>query len=159
MKMWKYSFKEVNIVSCVIKEWMYKLDWKRQTVVLLALRGPDVGASIEFKPIVRFIRSVTLKNADPDKDFMKDVSFSTIKEILAKNPFAIDQLTSHFIHHLNLALMVIGYDHPSKLIRDQALEAYRGLGHALCFKPLDYEDYLKHLKDNRGALKLQENVN
>lgn len=145
-------------MSCVIKEWMHRLDWKRQTVVLLALRGPDVGASVEFKPIVRFIRSVTLENADPDKDFMKDVSFSTIKEILAKNPSAVDQLTSHFIHHLNLALMVIGYDHPSLMIRNRALEAYQGIGHALCFKPLVYEDYLEHLKDNRGALKAVKGV-
>ncbi len=137
-----------------LQEWMDELSVKKQTVMLMALRGPDVGMSKELKPLIRFIRSIVLINADPTKNFMQNVDFMTIKEMEHQNPAVIDALPGHVIHHLCLALQVIGYDHPDTDIRTKALSTYKDIGHVLALVPMNEKQYRSRLRDNIRAIKV-----
>lgn len=131
----------------VLQDWMGEINFKRQTVILMAIRGPDAGFSEEVKKIVKWIRCLALHNADPAKDWMHTEDVPTIAEIKKRDRFAIDALPTHFVHHLCDALSTIGYKHPSFHIRGKAKELYDGIAHYLGLMPRDESQYEERLQD------------
>jgi len=138
-----------KIPRFVLQDWIGHLNLKRQTVLLLSLRGPDQGSSVEVKTITKWLRSLCLENADPAKDFMRIEldTVLTVKEIKQQNLFAIDQLPVHFIHHLCDALSTVGYNHPNCLVRGKALNLYTGIAHYVGLLPRTGEQYESRLVD------------
>jgi hypothetical protein len=134
----------------VIQDWMKSISWKKQTVVLMSIRGPDTAGSEELKPLFRWIRSVAFKNAGPLplKDFMKDTDFPIVQTV----SHTIDRLTGHTIHHLNMALMVIAFEHPDKIISSMAEAAYHDICHCIAVSPMSRLTYSKRFVDKPVAL-------
>lgn len=108
----------------VFQEWLECLTWKEQTVLVLGLRGPDAGGSRDVKLIIRWLRSVVLKNAAPKKTFMGETDFRQVNEIVDDSPLAFDMLPVHFFGHLLHTVEVIAYRHPDQCIRNTALNTY-----------------------------------
>jgi hypothetical protein len=133
--------------NCVLQPWLFNLNLKQQTVVLLSLRGPDQGTSKELKPLIRWLRSLVLKNADPAKDFMKDTTFTSIKEMEKNNPGTIDMLSIHYIQHLIVAIEVIAFKHPHLPTRGLAYKVYTELCHHFNMMPEGEEDFDNRLID------------
>jgi hypothetical protein len=122
-------------MTSVMQEWTLNLTWKEQTVLLLGLRGTDSGGSKDIKLMTRWLRSIVLKNAAPEKTFMKETKFRSVKEIADDNPLALDMLPVHFFGHLMHTFEVIAYRHPDSTIKKKALGVYLDLCEYLHVNP------------------------
>jgi len=131
------------VKGSVLQDWVQKLSWKEQTVLLCALRGPDHAGSPEIKGWVRWIRRRVLNNAAPNKTFMQVDRFKTIREIADLNPLALDMLPVHYVGHFAHALQIIGYRTADAV----ASEAYLSLCDYLHLKPESIEDMTRRLAD------------
>lgn len=107
----------------VLLDWMSALDWKQQSVILSALRGPDNHHAPTIKKLSRWIRSITQNNADPTHSYMKSVELPELKEFEDEFYFA----STHYSLHLLFALEIIGYKHPDPAIAKIALQYYLAL--------------------------------
>ncbi|GJM05331.1 MAG: hypothetical protein DHS20C09_13220 [marine bacterium B5-7] len=112
------------MTSLVLNPWMESMTWKEQTVLLTALRGPDIGGTAEVKLMVRWIRSIVLRNAAPSKTFMRETNFKSVQDIAEEKPLAFDMLPIHYITHLMHAFQVIGVRHPEPSISTRAKHVY-----------------------------------
>jgi hypothetical protein len=131
----------------VIRDWVCRLSWKEQTVLLVALRGPDLGGSRELKTAIRWIRAIVLKNAAPQKTFMKEVDFPKLADLAEEQPLVFDMLSVHFITHLMHAMQVIGYRHPNQSVAEKALGAYLNLCQYLHLNPESNKQMTSRLVD------------
>lgn len=131
----------------VVQGWVTNLSWKEQTVLLCGLRGPDFGATEEVKQITRWIRSVVLHNAAPEKPFMKEKTFERIKLLAEQKTFCLDFLTVHFFSHLVETFKIIAYRHPDKDVSTKALLAYKDLCEHMNLHPETKEEMTKRLLD------------
>src|SRR5574343_179132 len=131
----------------VLQEWLSDLSWKKQTVLISALRGPDIGSTPEIKEVSRWIRSVILENADPVKAYMQVDRLPDFKTIVKTNPQAIDMLSVHYFHHLITAIEIIAYCHPSREVKIAALTWYQKATHHLNVLPETEEGLNNRLVD------------
>lgn len=131
----------------VLQDWMKQLNFKQQTVLLLGLRGPDQGTSNELKPLIRWLRSLVLYNADPAKNFMKGTEFTSIKTMERINPGVIDMLPVHYLQHLIVAIEVVAFKHPHLPTKGKAYQVYCELAHRLNMLPETEEDFDRRLID------------
>ena len=122
-------------MSSVLQDWVTKLSWKEQTVLLCCLRGPDSGGSPEIKAIIRWIRKRVLENAAPSKTFMRDEMLTAIEEIAQQSPLILDMLPVHFFSHFLHALEVIAYRHPHHTTQSIAMSMYEDLCEYLHIEP------------------------
>lgn len=128
----------------VLLDWMAKLDWKQQSVILSALRGPDNHHSPNIKKISRWIRSITQNNADPSHSYMKNVELPGLKDF--EDEFYFE--STHYSLHLLFALEIIGYKHPDKDVAKIALDYYLALvADVYHLKPESESDLDKRLQD------------
>jgi hypothetical protein len=131
--------------SGVLQPWMLGITLKMQTVLLAALRGPDRNNPL-VKRYTKFIRAVTIRNADRTTDFMlgevtnflpriESVSFKNFLKGLEAQPM-------HFVMHLIHALEIIAYKHPTLPIASEALNHYGAICEALhlIVEPLEMLD-------------------
>lgn len=134
--------------NIVIQDWVYnRCSWKEQTVLFCALRGPDIGGTPALKSWVRFIRRNVLKNAAPNKTFMREENIMDIKAIADTIPLALDMLTVHFLSHLMHALQIIGIRCSDFEEASVAVNAYRSLVEYLHLEPESLENMNNRLKD------------
>jgi hypothetical protein len=131
----------------VLQDWLSDLSWKKQTVLISALRGPDVGSTPEIKQVCRWIRSTILENADPVKKYMQVDSLPDFKDIVRANPQAVDMLSVHFLHHLMTAIEIIAYYHPKNNTKGEALAWYFKGAHYLNLEPESKESLANRLVD------------
>lgn len=113
----------------VIPRWMTRLSFQQQSVLLLALRGPDgVRKNHPAKPITIAYRATILRAAErqrflsldppeaPDSFMAFDVFADPIKwEAAIKTFFAhVDELPHHYVSHIAHAAQIIAvhHDHP-----------------------------------------------
>jgi len=94
--------------SSVLQEWVCTLSWKKQTVLIGAIRAPDLPISARFKQISTWLRSQILENADPTTGFMRDALLPEGGEIEKE----FERLPLHCGHHILLAMQVIAFEHP-----------------------------------------------
>ncbi len=107
--------------ECVLQDWVLKLNFKKQTVLMECIRAPDTPISLHFKQITTFMRAMILKNADTTTDFMKDAELPDYASVERE----FERLPQHCGHHILMTLEVIGYDHPDSEIRLKAFEFYQ----------------------------------
>jgi hypothetical protein len=131
-----------NLETRVLPDWMASLPMQQQSVLILALRGPDgIRKHHPCKAIVRFYRGTVLKAArfgrllriDEKADtfmsmdgFIDNLKFnSKVKEYFD----SIDELPHHYHMHLMHGAQVLGYKHPD--------HEYRSRWHHFYLKCLD----------------------
>ena len=131
----------------VIQKWVDVLGLKQQTVLILGLRGPDQGTSKELKPLIRWLRSLVLLNADPAKNFMKDIEFVEIKKMEKDNPGVIDMLPVHYLQHLIVAIEVVAFKHPHLPTKAKAYQIYCELAHRFNMLPESEKEFDNRLID------------
>lgn len=121
----------------VLHDWMEKLPFQMQALLLTGIRGPD-GATKHnsAKSVVRFLRGVVLKPAgelryimppfffDNDNDFMWGNYNESFESVANGFWNSHDHYPHHFIMHLLHCSQVIGYKHPDKLISAYWLAFY-----------------------------------
>ena len=90
-------------MSCVLQEWVCKLPWKQQSVLLSGLRGPDTSHCPHTKTVTRWMRNVTQNNADPSHSYMQLDRLPTFEELEKE----LEYCSVHYVHHLTQALKVI----------------------------------------------------
>ena len=110
--------------SAVLQEWVCTLSWKKQTVLIGAIRAPDFPISARFKQVTTWMRSQILENADPTTGFMRDAALPFYDETEKE----FERLPLHCGHHILLAMQVIGIEHPDGVTALRALTWFsRGL--------------------------------
>lgn len=118
----------------VIKQWVFTLPLRMQSVLMAAIRGAD-GHSKEDKSkhLVRALRGLLLNNADPTNSFIKDDLTEEQVESFASD---IDHYYVHFLMHFTHAAEIVGYKHPDNFVRGRWLSIYRRICKSL---HLNYE--------------------
>lgn len=123
------AYRERN--SSVVNEWVNKLPYMMQAMMLTALRGPDgMPKDTIVKNILMYLRGTLLKPADDGLDNNSDtfmwmdhtkgymdndsVDFNTYAKWLWEDH---DAYPHHFLMHLIHCAEIIGYKHPNGQIR------------------------------------------
>lgn len=108
----------------VLQEWVMKLPYMQQSVLLTAVRGPD-GITKEHpaKEVLRWYRRCVLLGAFEGRAFLSPSepgggSFTgpatrPLDQIANSYFECVDELPHHFQMHLMHAAQIIGYKHPS----------------------------------------------
>ena len=106
--------------SSVLQEWVCALSWKKQTVLIGAIRAPDLPISAQFKRVSTWLRLQILENADPDTGFMRDAVLPTFDDVEKE----FERFPLHCGHHILLAMQVIAFEHPDRGVRWMARDWY-----------------------------------
>ncbi len=104
----------------IVKEWVSRLSYKQQAVLILALRGCDgVPKSDPAKPLIRYYRNVILNNAA--KPGTKGYSVfmmakpPSLKDVFYQRP---DHYPVHWLMHFLYGAEIVGYKHPDERVRE-----------------------------------------
>ena len=119
-------------MASVVRDWVQTASFKQQTVLLSALRGCD-GTRKEdpSKPVVRWLRSVTLKsaidiedNGDTPPTFDADPTMFMANQLTAAQVKTfiedLDPYPTHWVWHLAHGLRVIALHHPDEQVATDA---------------------------------------
>lgn len=123
-------------MTSVLPEWLSNLKIQQQTVVLLALRGPDGFEKHHgSKRVLYFFRASVLLAADRGRMMREDEHIASFMSMKCCNDFhwhetltifenTVDALPLHFFTHLMHGAQVLAYKHPEPLIRERWREFY-----------------------------------
>jgi len=129
---------ENNNGSPVIKDWVTKLSWKMQAVLIQGLREPDTHYCEHIKDVSRWMRSLVMKNADKGHTFM-----CTQRILLTEGlEHELNYCSMHFTTHFLYAIEIIKYKHPEKEVRRIASNYYRGVVVEICHFDIETEKSL-----------------
>lgn len=134
--------------------WLFTLPWKIQTVINQGLRAPDSHFCPNIKIVSRWLRSVSLRNADDTHTFMcrKD-ELPTIENLENE----MNYCSLHFVTHFLYALEIVGYKHPNKEIRKTSFQYYKRFVEEICHFGLETEKQLDiRLSDNTDVPSFSE---
>lgn len=151
-------------MTSVVRDWVQRCSFKQQTVLLCGLRGCD-GTQKEdkSKPIVRWLRSMTLKSAmdlddNGDRPFVIEeptfmanrINAVQLRDFLAD----LDAYPSHWIWHLAHALMVVGFYHPNEEVQEYAHQIAFGIHDAFHVDMPEQSCFASRLADvpNRNTM-------
>lgn len=123
------------------------MSWKKQTVLLGALRAPDDLHSLKVKQIVIWIRSVVLNDADPMTGFMHKALGNGLP-LFEHIDREFERLPLHAAHHIILALEVIAFEHPESDIAEEAATFYYDAVNAQHLNPERRTQYEQRMADN-----------
>ncbi len=132
--------------KCVLQAWVLDLSWKKQTVLLGAIRSPDVLTTLKVKQVTVWIRCNVLNNADPMTGFMH--RSLTALPLLEHMDREFERLPLHAAHHIILAMQVIGQEHPDTDIRMSAWKFYTDCVRAQHLNPEPADQYEARYIDN-----------
>jgi len=107
----------------VLQDWMGRLSWKQQSVIISSLRGTDTGSCQQIKKINKWMRGITQNNADTSSPYMQEEKLPLLEDIEKEFEFC----SVHYIIHFLQGLEIIGYNHPDTKIADIAKNYYYGL--------------------------------
>ena len=123
--------------TCVFPEWMFTLPFQQQSVLVLALRGPDnVRKHHPMKDIQRHYRASVLKaayygrllNYGEAADSFMGLGYIVERTDWLKITKAyfhhIDELPHHFHMHMMHGAEILGYKHPDIYFRARWNEFY-----------------------------------
>ena len=127
----------------VLQDWMGELSWKKQSVILSSLRGPDNIRPPLTKKVNRRLRQITQNNADSSTEYMQHVDLPSVEDLCGE----LEYTTVHYFCHLMHAMGIIGYGHPDDEIKIKANNYYLGLVRALHLNPETEEQLNKRLED------------
>ncbi len=121
--------------NSVLKEWVFELPFRMQSVMMSALRGCDTARKDDAsKFITRGLRAVLLNNADPSNTFIVGDGIpdaAHVKTFL----WDLDAYPLHFVMHTTHAAEIVGYKHPDERMRIFWSQFYRDLVKALHLNP------------------------
>lgn len=124
----------------VLREWVFELPFRMQSVLMSAMRGCDTARKDDnSKSITRALRPILCNNADPSNTFMgkpKPPADET-RQFL----WDMDSYPTHFIAHLMHAAEIVGYKHPDAELRGWWLGFYHDVVKGLHLNP-ETEDQL-----------------
>lgn len=166
----------------VIQEWLQRLPWMQQTVLLTSLRGPDgIPKGHVVKLLLRWFRRCVLYSAFdgtvlmlpydssirrggsftgasiPEPDFSKGETWeSRMDELVSVYLDCVDQMPLHFHMHLIHAFEILGYKHPDTIIRSWWNSVYLRLVADLHLEPEHLINMGKRLGDNEENWKAEE---
>lgn len=132
----------------VTQDWIEKLTFKQQTVLLLALRGCDGILKDDLsKKFVRKYRSVILKDAGGGQFMEDDISGDDIYNFLK----SLDHYPMHWLFHFLHAIQIVGYMHPEKEVWHFWTDLYCDIVEALHLEPELHESMQERLQDGRSS--------
>jgi len=119
----------------VLKEWVFTLPLRMQSVLMCALRGCDTARKDDAsKFITRGLRAMLLNNADPTNTFIVGEGIPDavyVKTFL----WDLDSYPLHFVMHTTHAAEIVGYKHPDPKLRIWWTGFYKDLVKALHMNP------------------------
>jgi len=119
---------------CVFQDWMFALNLQQQSVLVLALRGPDgIEKHHPCKTLVKHYRASVLKNAVYGRamkvgEHEERDSFQSLQHINDLNAWnsvvrkffdSVDGLPHHYCMHLLHGAQIVGFKHPEAVFRDR----------------------------------------
>lgn len=146
----------------VLQDWVFGLNLQQQSVVILALRGPDgVHKMHPCKPIIHWYRASILKSAPWGRpmlpgegcrtdNFMNLDGFENDDSwFYRKRDFfrTIDELPHHAIQHLAHGAQIIGYKHPGLVFSRRWHDFYMACCNDAHMQPETEEQMDKRLAD------------
>lgn len=131
-----------------MQKWVQKLTWKEQSSILTAIRGSDALYNENVRSLVRWLRRVTLKDADVNGNFVHFGKLPTEKDLKP----SLEYMTVHFVSHLMHALEIIGYKSKSDANAQIAFEFYLQICKVLHCNPETLDEMNVRLKDNREKI-------
>jgi len=151
-------------MKCVLQDWVQKLTFMQQSVLITSVRGCDGLAKYHIsKFILRWYRRCILYSAfakkvlsDPYEDDKGNFTgkiprdeFPTIESLFKAYLDNVDDVAHHFHMHLVHASEILGYKHPVPKIRKQWLQFYLECCKDLHMSPETEEHMDKRLGDSR----------
>lgn len=128
-------------IHSVLKEWVFNLPYRMQSVLMSALRGCDTARKDDnSKYLSRALRGILLNNADPTNTFIVGDGVPEEKYVTAFL-WDVDSYPVHFIMHLSHAAEIVGYKHPEGRLRTWWLDFYSKVVKGLHLNP-ETEDQL-----------------
>ena len=118
----------------VLKEWVFELPYRMQSVLMCSLRGCDTARKDDpSKFITRGLRAMLLNNADPTNTFIVEgvPDPKHVKTFL----WDMDSYPLHYVMHTLHAAEIAGYKHPDKDFRKWWLSFYLDLVKGLHLNP------------------------
>lgn len=94
----------------VLQDWVMRMNWKQQSILLSSLRGPDAPNVPNIKIVNRWMRMNCQHNADASKNYMQQKPLPKPLELCEELEF----LPVHYVHHFADGLAVIAYNHPDE---------------------------------------------
>lgn len=134
--------------NCVIQDWVQALTWKEQSSILTSIRGSDHSFDPRLRSLVRWIRRVTLHDADVNGVFVKHGELPKLKELKE----LLEYQSVHFVSHLMHTLEVIGYKASGELTRNTGLLYYTAICELLHCNVETKDQMDERLKDNREKI-------
>ena len=134
-------------MTSVLQDWVCGLTYKKQTVLLGAIRSPDTLHTLKLKSVTVWIRQHILRNADPMTGFMHG-GFGDSLPLFEQLDRDFERLPLHAAHHIMLAMQVIGTEHPDARIAYAALGFYRDAVNAQHLNPEMDDQYQSRYTDN-----------
>lgn len=145
----------------VLPEWMSSLKLQQQSVLILALRGPDGQPKhTPFKHLLRAYRGTILRAARYGRMLHfgeKADSFMSLDEfadfdiwsgrVMTFLEDAADGSVLHHYTHFMHGAQILGYKHPEEDFRTRWLPTYRAMVDRLHLKPESEEDMDLRLSD------------
>jgi hypothetical protein len=122
----------------VFQDWIFDLTMQQQSVLILALRGPDGVAKYDrMKDLVRYYRASVLKAAYLGRPMLIDegdnTTFMSLRNFsneamwanMVKSYFeSVDSLPHHYHLHLMHGAQIIGFKHSNILFRKRWFDFY-----------------------------------
>lgn len=135
----------------VLQDWVCRISWKKQTVLLSALRSPDTLTALSFKAITIWLRVHILRNADPQTGFMHgNLQVLPLFEHIDRE---FERLPLHMAHHIILAMEVIHFEHPDGAgVGATAWKFYSDAVDAQHLNPETRDQYESRYRDNSTRL-------
>lgn len=136
----------------VLQDWVQELSWKKQTVLLGALRSPDILTTLKVKQVTVWMRCIILQNADPMTGFMHTALNSL--PLLEHMDREFERLPLHAAHHIILSAQVIGQEHPDADVRASAWKFYSDCVRAQHLNPETRDQYESRYIDNPARVEI-----
>ncbi len=127
-------FQERPPVNSVLKDWVFELPFRMQSVLMSAMRGCDTARKDDVsKAVTRALRPILCNNADSSNSFMAE----TIPDKAKAEQFLwdLDSYPMHFVAHTMHAVEIIGYKHPDKKLSAWWKKYYLDMVKALHLNP------------------------
>lgn len=131
--------------NCVIQDWVQELSWKAQSSILTSIRGSDQSFDPRLRSLVRWIRRVTLYDADVNGVFVKHGELPNVTELKS----LIEYQSVHFVSHLMHTLEIIGYSATEEQTRNTGIFYYAAMCELLHCNMESKSQMDKRLEDNR----------
>lgn len=157
----------------VLQEWVERLTFMQQSVLIAAVRGPDgIRKDHAVKVLCRWLRRSFLicafdrrAHSNPyepcggsftGKCMTKEIN--SIDDALDMYMRSVDELPHHFQLHFMHAAEILGYKHPESEIKEWWNNTYLRLVNDAHLYPESEEQMDKRLSDNEQAWREREEV-